>query len=220
MKKAKLFWGIMFISIAVLLILNIFGVTFWLPETIPAWKLFVGLLLLGVSVDSVFRRRIYLIFFPLAFILIIFEKELAELMGFGSGNIASIWTFLTIAGLLTIGFLLILPKKMKIRPSEMGTSIRYIDASVPFNERITNNLSSCEVYFTNTDRYLNNGTVTIDNNMSSLVINIPRDWYVVPTVENTMGSVNIPKRNDSEGAKRLDIRGTNNMGAVTVKYVK
>ena len=220
MKKSKLFWGIVFISIAVLLILNIFGVTFWLPETIPAWKILLGLLFLGISIDSMICRRIYLIFFPLSFILILFEKELAKLFHFKTGNIATTWTFLTIAGLLTLGFLLVLPKKMKINPSGMGSSIRYIDCSVHFNETIENNLSSCELFFTNTDRYTGNGSITIDNNMGAVILNIPNDWYVISTVENNMGTVNMPKRNEISGIKRLEIKGTNNMGAVNIKYAR
>ena len=79
MKKSKIFWGSMFITIGVLLILNIFGVTFGLPESIPVWRILLGLIFLGITVDSIINRRIYLIFFPLAFTAALFEKELAWL---------------------------------------------------------------------------------------------------------------------------------------------
>lgn len=220
MKRSKLFWGIMFISIGVLLILNLFGITFGLPESIPAWKILIGLMLLATSIDSLINRRIYLVFFPLAFLGILFQKELRMIFSIKSGNFATALTLITISALFTVGFLLVVPKKMKLKPSKMGSHAHYVDCSVVFNETIENNLGACEVFFTNTDHYNGNGTITIDNNMGAIALNVPKDWYVVSAVQNNMGSVNMPRRNETSGFKRLDIKGENNMGAVNIRLVK
>ncbi|MBE6574502.1 MAG: hypothetical protein E7652_08965 [Ruminococcaceae bacterium] len=218
MKKGRIFWGVVLVVIALLLILNAFEVTLGIPEDIPVWRITAGILLVALAVHSAIKRRIFPTVFPLMFTVMLFEKEIALLCNIESGNIASFWTFLLIAFLLSLGLTLLIPKKIKLK-APMGKQTRYIDCHGTINEMISNNMSACEVFFSNTESYNGNGHIFIDNNMGSLILNVPKDWYVTNDITNAMGSIKIPE-NDTGSFKRLDLSGENNMGSIIIKYVK
>ena len=218
MKKERFFWGIILLAVALLLILNSLGVTLGLPESIPIWRIILGTLFLSFAIHSIAKRRIFPTVFAFTFTVMLFETEIAMLCGRDSGDLASFWVFILIALLLSIGLKLLLPGKRHIKPLA-GAQTRYIDCNTQINESINNQMSSCEVFFTNTEGYNGNGHINIDNNMGSLVIHAPNDWYVISDMENHMGSINIPN-NNVDSCKRLDLHGKNNMGAVAIKYVK
>ena len=81
MKTQKLFWGLGCLLAATLIILDVVGV---IPTLLSAvgevsvFSLILGLLLLAYALARLFKGKISAIFFPLAFIFLLFEKKLLQ----------------------------------------------------------------------------------------------------------------------------------------------
>jgi hypothetical protein len=239
MKSSKFIWGIALVAVAVLLLLNAFGITLGLPESIPLWRILLGALCAVWTISELIKLNIPGIFFPLTFIVMLFERELAVALGIHTetGDIASTWLFLLIALLLTVGTSLILPRALRghgfIKIGDTvkhkfgkhvghvdrigGRSVRYIDCSNGISEDIENELSACEIYFINTAAYDGNGTLTLNNDLGSIILHVPADWIVTTSIENSLGSIKIPHQ-AAEGGKILHLKGDNSLGSIVVLF--
>ena len=244
MKRTKILWGISLLAMAALIVLEILGVDFGLPDSISLRRLLVAVFFGTVALSALIRLRLPQIFFPLIFIVMLFEKELADLLGLPDGNITSVWVFLLIGLLLTAGTAILFPSRLrrrlidglrrkKVKKTEPprteraaqkkkpgGHSVHYIDCNETFEEHVENNLGSCEVFFTNTASYVGNGILRVENNMGQTVLHIPETWCVISSIENNMGAVHIDRQNGMTGAKQITLTGENNMGSVRVEFVR
>lgn len=227
MKRSRILWGLGFVAVSLLLILNAVGVTLGLPDGIPIWKIVLSVIFVVCVVNSLIKLKIPEIFFPLTFIVMLFEKEIAGLLGIQDGDIASVWGFLLVALLLTIGSALLLPRRLfrkrakvniKVNNTRHGNNIYYVDCANPVNEHIENNLGACDVFFANPELYDGNGVVSIENNLGSVTVHVPIEWNVISKMENNLGSVEIPKSETVEGAKSIRLVGDNNLGKVSVVF--
>ncbi len=228
MKKRGIFWGLVLICVAVLLILESIGTGLGLITGVPPLKIILGVACLAWLGSEIYKLNIAHIFFPISFIFLLFEKELASLCGFKSQNIISNWTVILIALLLTIGTALILPKKKADKMSEVfwkghriaGKSTKYIDTAEFVNEHVENNMGATDVYFENAENYNGGGVLNIENHMGALNIHIPKDWTVIERIDNNIGKVKVVQ---SYGIKSTDktitITGECHMGTVTIDYV-
>ena len=72
--KKNLLWGLAFIAAAILLILNIAGINFGLPENLPIWKIIISVVFLTWIIEQLAKKNFALVFFPLAFIVMIYES--------------------------------------------------------------------------------------------------------------------------------------------------
>ena len=238
--KKNIFWGIIFILSAILLILNALGIRFGLPENISVWKIVLCIGLVMWIIDQCVKKHFANIFFPLIFIVMLFEKEFATLLKIESGDIASTWVFLLIGLLLTAGFSLITKEagftftytvgdekhvytgkeaKEKYREFKEQKSVYYIDCSEPINKEISVNLGRADIYFSNVDLYDGNGKLKIENNMGKITVHLPNSWTPDCNIDNSLGSVKIPKPTEvGENLKRIKIIGDNNLGKIEVVY--
>lgn len=103
MKKKGIFWGMAFICAAILIILDAVGIGLEALNNIPVVKIILGILLLCWIVNELYKRQLSHIFFPLAFLFMLFEKEIAKLCAIEGEEIISNWPVLLCALLLTIG---------------------------------------------------------------------------------------------------------------------
>ena len=93
MKAKKLFWGLGFLLAAALIILDAVGI---IPSLLSAvgkvsiFSLILGLLLLSIAIERLCKGKVADIFFPLAFIFMLFEKNIAVLCGLEDENIIKI----------------------------------------------------------------------------------------------------------------------------------
>ena len=239
----KLFWGLGFILLAVILVLDALGV--FAPflsifGEISIWAIMGGLLLLCFAISQLVSGNIGNFFVPLALIFMIFEKNVAHLLNVGdeNGNIINNWLLLLVAGLLGIGFSILLSgvkrrkryekcgqewhiskdgDGIKIK-SNIGSSVKYIDCDGFKYEEVENNLGSCTVFFENEDKYEGGGVLSIDNNLGSVVITAPEGWNVISKIDNNLGSLTIPKPNTNGPV--LTVMGDNNLGSVVIKTAK
>jgi hypothetical protein len=219
------------IVLAVALILSALGFNFWLPEGIATWQLILAALCLLWLVHACVYKHFSQIFFPLAFIALIFESEIAVAVGVESGDLAPTWLFILIAVLLTVGSQLLFShgvvvmhdtdgNEVKVNKGRVtGSSVLYIDCGEQFNERIENNLGSCSVYFSNKEQFVSGSILAVENNLGSLVLHVPDEWVVTTTIENNLGSIKADGDAERTGDKVLRITGENNLGSIVIKRV-
>lgn len=229
MKMSKLFWGLGFLVLAVLLILDATGVLapmFDYVGGITAWQIIAGVAILAFLLSRLFKGKIVPLFIPLALLFMVFEKNVAFLLGRAGEDIVSNWILLLSALLITVGMAILLPKKkwgFSFFSSDDDKNIGksktyYIDCNDFTSKNIENNMGSCTVRFENTSAYKGGGALHVENNMGSLVINVPYEWHVITSVENNMGSFECRKKG-TPGGPTIIIEGENNMGSLKINMV-
>ena len=239
----KLFWGLGFILVAVVLVIDALGI--FAPFVgvfgeISIWAIMGGLLLLCFAISQLVSGNIGNFFVPLALIFMIFEKNVAHLLNVGdeNGNIINNWLLLLVAVLLGIGFSILLSGVKRRKRYEkfghewhfnydrdsirsrgnIGSTVKYIDCDGFKYEEVENNLGSCTVFFENEDKYEGGGVLSIDNNLGSIVVTVPESWNVISKIDNNLGSLTIPKPNTNGPV--LTVMGDNNLGSVVIKTAK
>ena len=237
MKKSRngLFFGIILVCAAVALILDGLGISISGAQ-ISAWSIVGGVLCLAWLVIEIVELKFSHIFFPLAFIFLLFEGQIAAWLGHSDPNLISNWIVLLAALLLTIGVGALggnFKKRKKIKSGENGNvvvintnekknfsqaSVIYVDAADLGKYEVENNCGSIHVYIENADRYGGGGALNIDNNCGSMVVHVPKAWRVVSSVDNSLGSVKIPSHETAEGAPVLKITGENNLGSLAIIF--
>lgn len=213
---SSLFWGLVLVLTAVVLILDGLGVT--LGAGIGLWQVAVGLILVALIVERLIRRKISQIFFPLAFLFLLFEGPLAAALGKGKDLISN-WTVLLAALLLTIGCEIILPrwKGQAMLQGTPGNSSLYFDAANLGNARVFNKLGKTNVYFTNPEAYAGDGVVLVEENLGQVIIHLPRQWNVVTTGGENLGRVHIPPQTQL-GEKSITLSISRNLGNIEVLF--
>ncbi len=228
MRKKSIFWGLVLICAAVLIIIDAFGQGMGWLNNIPVLKIVLGVLCLSWAVGELWKKRVPNIFFPLSFIFLIFESNIAAAVGMASDNIMSNWLVLLCALLLTVGTSIIFPnsfshisKISKVCTGSgnghdySGSSVKYIDCSTFASCDINNELGSREVFFENTELYTGNGTLNVNNRLGSLEIHVPKDWHINCDVNNSLGSVEMSS-SGKQGGLILNIIGTNRLGSIEI----
>ena len=231
MKTQKLFWGLGFLLAAALIILDVVGV---MPTLLSAvgdvsiFSLILGLLLLSYALVRLFKGRISAIFFPLAFIFMLFEKNVAFLCGLEDADIVNNWLVLLIALLLHVGVAILIPSRRMRRGHRrytvsreenlLSSSTVYVNCDGFIPNTVGNKLGECTVHFQNVDQYKGGQTLTVSNSLGSMTINVPVTWTLVTDVDNNMGSIDTPMYSDN-GGPILYIKGENNLGNLEIHFV-
>ena len=225
MKKNKIFWGVILIAAAVLLLLDALEVTLPLANALGDVSIFsivFGVLILCFIGSKLIRGEFHEIFLPLALLFAIFEKNIAYLLHREDPNLIQNGILFLVAVLLTIGVSRLTTGRKGIFRTNVkrgGRSTVYVDCANFVTEEIENNMGSCNVHFTNAEAYTGGGVLEVENNMGSMVIHVPSTWHVVSAIENNMGSASIPAHEASGDGPTLTITGENNMGSLRVEYV-
>ena len=111
----KIALGILIIAIAVFCILQaigVFGSITSMFGEVPIWKLIVGIGLVVIMLENVFRLDFGGVFVPLGVMFMLFEKNIAFACGI-EGDIINNWLVVCCSVLLAIGFGFIFPKRRK-----------------------------------------------------------------------------------------------------------
>ncbi len=232
-KTWKLFWGLGFILVAVALVLDALGVLAPIASAVgdvSILAIIAGLFLLCYAVVQLCIGKVGEVFVPLALIFMLFETNIAHIFGIGddSGNIINNWLLLLCAVMLWIGFGILFSgigrkgKRLFInrganRSGSLGSSVRYIDCDGFKYEEIENDLGTCTVFFENTDKYEGGAVLDIDNDLGSVIINVPENWHVIVKIDNSLGSIQVPKTNAT--GPSLILTGDNDLGSVVIKTV-
>ena len=205
---SALYWGVAFIAVALLLIFNAVGVKAGVLDIggLPVLRIVLGVLLLSCVVWSLCKGKVAQIFFPLAFIALLFEKEIARLFGAQDENLYSVWLVLGVAALLTAGVALLFPsrtvtepeaEKDKLGKTNFASAVKYIDCTDFGAKSVGNNLGNMEIYFENTEKYSGGGELYIGSNLGLCVVHLPESWNAELTVEHNLGGSSVPKDRDN-----------------------
>lgn len=230
MKKitgTSIFWGVALIIIALLLVFNAVGVKAGFLDVggLPIIRIILGAFCVASIVYSIAKGKIAQIFFPLAFIALLFEGEIARLFNAASEDLYSVWLVLGVAALLTAGISILTPSraeisvnnKDKIGKNNLSSAAKYIDCTDFGTKSVGNNLGYMAVYFENADKYEGGGTLVIDNNLGSTAVYIPGDWDPDVTVDHNLGSLRVPDTR-ANATKGVRIVAKSNLGSLKIFY--
>lgn len=230
MKTENVFWGIGLIVLAVLLILNALGISAPLSELaggISLLQIALGILLFSFFLTRIFKKHPSEAIFSLSLLFMLFEKNIAVLMGREDPNIINNWLLLGCAAMIGIGLSLLTPeKKSKERivihkesnSQRVGGTTKYIDCTDFEQGFVENNLGAYTVHFENIDAYRGGGVLHVENNLGSVNIHVPSSWRVDVQIENSLGVVQCPNFRNTDGPL-LVIMGENQLGKISVMTV-
>lgn len=234
MKNGKnIIWGIFFVVLAAFVILgslDMFG-------DFSIWTaVFAGLCVMWF-IAGLIKISFGNMLFPLAFIAILFDKEL---------NIESLtpWPVLCAAMFGTIGLNLMFggKKKSKVRfeaanftqngveetgqsnerfdcDLAFGSTVRYVNCQNLKFAKIDNAFGNCTIYFDNARLNNQQATVSIETSFGKTTLYVPRDWNVEINVSRSFGGVTERGQCDSVGMNVLMLSGEVAFGNLEIIYV-
>lgn len=230
MRNKSVLAGLLFILAGVGLLLNKLG---YFPD-IKLFDLFLSIILLYFAIKNIRRRNFGGVLFPLAFIGILFSKELGI-------EAITPWTILGVAALGSIGLSLIFKPKFyhvnnfefseeatnRMKIEEDGTvymsvkfssGVRYLKLE-DFRKAVAiSKFGDLKVYFEGS-KIENEAVVDVDVKFGSATLFVPKEWEVINHADVIFGdikSVGKPLEN-SEG--RLIMVGDIKFGDVKIIYV-
>lgn len=243
--KKNYFWGSFLILAGAYLVVSQMG---YLPKMGPFTLVFT-IVCLAVLISSIGHLSFGGILFPLAFIGILYDKQL---------GITAItpWTILLAALLGTIGLNLLFGRfrkkfwhfhghhKHRISGHKaehcgeesgansekiegeyvyirvsFGSVIRYITSENLQTVNIEASFGSAEVYFDNAQIPSGNVVVNLDSSFSGIELYVPHNWQVINHVNSGFGAINEKNKHTGELTGTLTLEGSNSFGGVEIIYV-
>lgn len=223
----SIFWGLLLIGVAAVLILEGVGVGDVYGVSIPAIAL--GILLIVWIVYLCVKKKFYMVFLPLGlFYIFVVDKPLAKLISHPNAaqgqGIIPWWIVLIAAVLLCIAFKILFTKKNviefhggKTESGRLGTSTVYFDASDLNNAMIRENVGNMIAYIANKENYQGNGIIYITENVGTITLHIPANWLVVTDVSATIGKVIIPEQTGPTD-QTITLVVKENVGKIAVEF--
>ena len=229
--KRKIFWGLLFLALGALLLIN------WFTGGVPIVRLMLGVICLYAAMRAAIKGDIELIFFPLAFIYLLFRPEISEYVSWKAGQVSP-WLVLLCALLFTIGTAILMPKKQKLtktvngegkteyefsyhtdgEANKLGAGVKYVDCADFTYAKAQNKLGQLDVYFSNVELYHGGGTLEVENELGQLSVYVPAGWRIVNKVKAGLGVV-VCTDNDgiADDAPVLTVIGSSNLGEVEIE---
>ena len=237
-KITKIFIGILLLLSAIALIFYGIGYEAAVFQ-IPIYKLLVGAVFVAWIIakmifSSTLRER-FKIFLPLAFLFMVFEKEIANWANLPDENIINNLLIILAALLANIAVIFIFPKKvLKNRSTTFGRKNHfqdafesndtnsfsentvYIDAASVKRSYIKNSFGETTIYYQNTDLIAENEIFELDinNSFGETDVHIPADWVVTNRMQCILGEMNT-RKNTGNGV-RLTITGSSKFGEINI----
>lgn len=231
MKKERLFWGTLLILIAIAVILEKLN---YFPH-INILKIILAIFLLGIVIKSATKINFPGILFPLAFIAILFNKEL---------NISEItpWTVLISALLGSIGLSLIFKKnivsfskkdkvlnlnKPLILQGEgnissnafFSSDIKYVNTENFQQANIKATFGGIKLYFDKTTLLNGNGIINIDSSFSGIELYVPKSWTVKDNTNLSFSNINSNFKSLENTENTLTLIGNLSFSGVEITYI-
>ena len=248
MKKGKLFFGLGFILLALALLLDAFDALEPIKSAvgeISIVRLLLAFLLVVHVISQISKKKIDQIFISLALVFLLLEKNFGALAKPPVEDLINNWLLIGCAVLLQIGFSVLFSdgfitvtvngekgeehtdeeydaatgKHTRHSSATLTSTVRYIAADTFGTEYVENNLASTVIRFDSPEKYFGGGVLHLENNLGSIVVEIPKEWRFETDVDKFLGSVQIPRENRDLTAPLIKIFVENNLGSVTLKYV-
>ncbi|WP_300379443.1 hypothetical protein [Clostridium sp.] len=231
MKKERIFWGVLFILAGIFLVIGKLG---YLPN-VNVFSLLLTVFLVVIIVKSLIRYNFSGILFPIAFLCIIYDKQL---------GITSItpWTVLLAALLGSIGLSIIFHKRTKwfdtkyfkdykfekfdledernVRyKSSFSDSIKYINASNFEQADLSCSFGAMKVYFDNATMNNKKAVVRINANFSGVELYIPKSWSIDNKTNVLLSGVEEKNKNNQVTENILTLVGDIKFSGVEIIYI-
>lgn len=238
--KSGIFWGLALILAALLLIVDSLGNSLGFID-LPLFKLAAAILLAAWTITELVKGRPDHIFFPLAFIFILFRGDIAYHLGTDS-DLIPVWTVLLCALLLQAGTNLLFTRSKKRSSgvhadggayisrgddnprynakceNNLSSGVCYIDAATLGYQKIENNLGSMDIFIENGHMYAGGGTIEVENNLGTTKIHIPSSWQVDLRIERALAGVSDQTYHSGTGPV-IVICGECNLGSIDIVNV-
>lgn len=234
MKNRKVFWGIFFIVMAVIVIISRLNI---LPN-VSVFTFLATVLFGWITIDGIRRRNFYEILFPIAFLCILYDEPLGI-------EALTPWTVLVAALFLSIGLTLLLGDKKHRKhaiefewnsngigksneqcggeyircENNFGAAIRYIHSDCFCKAHLENNFGTMTVYFDNAIIQGNIADVKVDNEFGEMILYLPKEWRIQNDLEHCFGSVNEHGNPIETSNATLHLYGDTSFGNVEIYYV-
>lgn len=225
MKKSRIFWGVLFIALAVLLITSQLGI---LKFHISLWTLMLTVFFSVYGLWSLFHKEAAGFLFSLAFLVIIYD----EFLGLQA---ITPWTVLWAALFASIGWYILFPSskkksrtyenKKEIRDQDVriaenfGSCIRYINVQDIENVEIINRAGMVKVYFQEASMKEINADFYLNVVCGMLEICVPRTWRVIDETENLLSHVAVEEGNSHIIEHTIVLKGKVNLSEVKISYL-
>lgn len=225
MKKSRIFWGVLFIAFAVLLITSQLGI---LKIQISVWTLMLTVFFGVYGFWSLFHKEAAGFLFSLAFLVIIYDEPLGL-------QAITPWTVLLAALFASIGWYILFPTSKKkthvyqdkknikehdIRIEEnFGSCIRYVNAQNIENVEIINRAGMVKVFFQEAGMKEMNADFYLHVFCGMVEICVPRTWRIIDETENFLSYVSIEEGNSNIIEHTILLKGRVNLSEVKVSYL-
>ena len=232
MKKERIFLGVLFILAGIFLVISKLG---YFPD-VNVFSLLLTVFLVVVIVKSLLRLNFAGILFPIAFLSIIYDKQL---------GITAItpWTVLIAALFGSIGLSMIFHKhinwvnhnhncedykfeKIDVEDesnvtfkNSFGASIKYINTDKFEQGDFDCSFGAMKVYFDNAVMSNENAIVRINASFSGIELYIPKTWNVNDKTNVFLGSVSEKNRNNQTTTNNLTLVGNVSFSGVEIIYI-
>jgi len=234
MKRKELFWGWIFILAAVFFVLSQFGYI----SGINLFGFFATAILLYIMIKNIFRLNFFGIFFPAAFILIIFDDEL-KLTAFTP------WPALLTALLLSIGFSMIIKRRREwsffhIKHNHydddnivmddgksvncttvFGDCIKYVNSTNFKKANISITFGDIKIYFDKAVVPSGKADIHVNVSFGDVNLYVPRNWHIINKTQNFFGDLSFCDKSDIVEAETVEVtlHGSIYFGDVKIVYV-
>ena len=218
-----IFWGLVLVLAAVVLILDGIGISF--GYGITPWRIILGVLLLAWLISVIVRLQFADTVIPLALIFLVFEAPLAQALGRTGEKLIPTWTVIIAAVLLTIALNILFKPSHTISinggPGEdtktIGSKNLSLDGRTLDGTVIRDHLGSIQIRIKNKRDYIGGGVVTVTDNLGKVVIHLPTEWDLITQTGDNVGNIDIPSHTGN-GTKTLTLVLNDNMGSIQVLF--
>ena len=230
MKTWKIFWGLGFVLAALFLLLDAVGViTPFLDVVggISAAQVICALFLCAFVISRIIKLKFHEIFIPLALLFMLFEDNIAFVLGLEDDNIIGNWLLFWCAVLLSVGVGILTAGKRKIKVSKsnrvkknhaIGSSTTYVDCEEFVEEHIVNNLGETVIHFENEASFTSGAILNIENKLGEVVVYVPQQWNVKLNISSKLGDVEQKGKGSADGPT-LVINGTKELGDIVIMVI-
>jgi len=241
MKNNKWFWGLIILGAGVMLLLSALGI----GENYGLFRVIGTALLLGISIESLYKSRFFLFPIPLALALYIWRVQI----GYTELNITLL---LAAAVLLGIGLSIIFHKKTHHDFSFSNTGdwkksnsfsdskstqevltdnelvnleanfskqIKYIHAGNLKQANISSNFAEMSVYFDQCKVHEEGLKINISGNFTEIALHVPRDWRIENHVSIFAATIKGLNEHTSNGTANVSLQGSVNFGELKIIYI-
>ncbi len=234
MKRNSIFFGLFLIFLAVFII----GTQINAFTEIGAVSIIATAIFAAMAIQSLFTLRFFGVFFPLAFLYMIYENPLAL------PNIKAGYLIL-IAFLLSVGFSALFGKKRRsfitkkhyrhhrntnvenldgewvYARASFGGSTKYIHSKALSSGTLEASFGALEVFFDNARLSPQGATIDVQCRFGAVEIRVPRNWRVKDNIGVSLGNVeNNAKGQDADSdLPVLNITGNVSFGSVEINTI-